>query len=225
MNKFVEKIPFAKPIIKMNVKFILFIMRKLYWVLAKNATILEDGVHPKHRLMNYHQFFLNNVEQNDIVLDLGCSEGLVSLDMAEKVKEVVGIDHNEKRIRRAQENLRKSNCNNVSFIVGDITNMQFNRKFDNIILSNVLEHIEKRNKFLRKLQELSSTILLRVPMLNRDWITLYKRELGMEFRLDKTHYVEYTEESLKSELKAAGWNLVQHTIKFGELWGIVKRNT
>ncbi len=202
-----------------------FLMRKLNRMVVKNAKILEDGVHPKHRITDYHQFFLDNVEKNDTVIDLGCFDGLVSLDLAEKVKKVVGIDNDEKKIMRAQEKLKKGDCKNVSFLVGDITNINFNKKFDKIILSNVLEHIERRDEFLKKLHELSSTILLRVPMLNRDWMTLYKKELGMEYRLDKTHHIEYTEESLKSELKAAEWNLVQHTINFGELWGIVKSDS
>ena len=38
-------------------------------------------------------------------------------------------------------------------------------------------------------------------MINRDWITLYKKELGIEWRLDKTHYIEYTLESFKEELE------------------------
>jgi len=38
-------------------------------------------------------------------------------------------------------------------------------------------------------------------MINRDWITLYKKELGVEWRLDKTHYIEYTLESFEKELE------------------------
>lgn len=41
-------------------------------------------------------------------------------------------------------------------------------------------------------------------MINRDWITLYKKELGVEWRLDPTHCTEYTLESLKEELQKAG---------------------
>jgi cytidyltransferase-like protein len=35
-------------------------------------------------------------------------------------------------------------------------------------------------------------LLIRVPMIDRDWITVYKRELGIEYRLDNTHFIEYT---------------------------------
>jgi len=68
-------------------------------------------------------------------------------------------------------------------------------------LSNILEHIENRVKFLNKIKNLAPKILIRVPMINRDWITLYKKELGVEWRLDKTHYIEYTLESFEKELE------------------------
>ena len=59
-------------------------------------------------------------------------------------------------------------------------------------------------------------------MINRDWITLYKKELGVEQRLDKTRYIEYTLESFKEELEKAGLNLEKYSIQFGEIWAVVK---
>ena len=88
-----------------------------------------------------------------------------------------------------------------------------NQKFDVIILSNVLEHIENRIEFLQKIKNLAPKILIRVPMINRDWITLYKKELGVEWRLDKTHYIEYTLESSKQKLKSQ--------VKFREIFNSI----
>ena len=58
-------------------------------------------------------------------------------------------------------------------------------------------------------------------MINRDWITLYKKELGVEYRLDKTHYIEYTLESFKKELEKAELKIQNYSIQFGEIWTIV----
>ncbi|OQX53419.1 MAG: hypothetical protein B5M53_06970 [Candidatus Cloacimonas sp. 4484_209] len=93
---------------------------------------------------------------------------------------------------------------------------------DIIVLSNVLEHIQNRIDFLKKLSKLSDKFLIRVPMFNRDWITLYKKELGVEWRLDKTHYVEYTLESFTKELKEAGLSIIKYDVKFGEIYSICK---
>ena len=84
-----------------------------------------------------------------------------------------------------------------------------------------MEHIENRIEFLNKIKNLAPKILIRVPMINRDWITLYKKELGIEWRLDKTHYIEYTLESFKKELEKAGLNLEKYSIQFGEIWAVV----
>ncbi len=59
-------------------------------------------------------------------------------------------------------------------------------------------------------------------MINRDWITLYKRELGLEYRLDKTHFIEYTLKSFEDELKKADLRLIKYSIQFGEIWAIIK---
>ncbi len=222
IKNLIKKVLYSKPVAKLNVKFRLLILQKAYQGLGKYASILEGCVHPKHRLMNYHQFFVDNVRPNEVVLDLGCGNGLVALDVAKKAKEVVGVDLNENSIRNASKNKQKFQKDNITFITGDATNFNFDKKFDKIILSNVLEHIENRKDFLIRIKDLSSVILLRVPMINRDWVTLYKKELGMEYRLDKTHYIEYTLESLTRELQAAKWTLVEYSLQFGELWGIVE---
>jgi len=59
-------------------------------------------------------------------------------------------------------------------------------------------------------------------MINRDWITLYKKELDVEWRLSNTHFTEYTLESFQEELKDAGLNLKEYKIQFGEIWAIIK---
>ena len=58
-------------------------------------------------------------------------------------------------------------------------------------------------------------------MLNRDWITLYKKELGIEYRLDPSHYIEYTLESFEKELQKVGLSLKNYSIQFGEIWAVV----
>lgn len=64
-------------------------------------------------------------------------------------------------------------------------------------------------------------LLIRVPMINRDWLTLYKKELGLEYRLDKSHFIEYTLESFKGELACIGLEVDSYSIQFGEIWARV----
>ena len=166
--------------------------------------------------MNYHKFFVDNIDENDVVLDIGCGNGALSYDIAKKAKKVVGIDLNEKNISFAKERYSKENIE-----WGDALKDLPDERFDVIIMSNVLEHIENRVEFLRRLREKAATFLIRVPMINRDWITLYKKEMGLEYRLDKRHYVEYTLDSFRKELEEAGLKINNYTIQFGEIWAIV----
>ena len=169
--------------------------------------------------MNYHQFFVDNIDKEDVVLDVGCGNGALACDVAKKAREVIGIDIEKKNIKFANKNYKREN---LKFVIGDSTKYKFNRKFDVIILSNVLEHIENRAEFLHKIRNLAPKILIRVPMINRDWLVLYKREMGLEWRADKTHYIEYTLESFQEELQKANLKIDKFSIQFGEIWTAVK---
>ena len=196
-------------IYKILTKFALKLHDFSYKLASRLAIKVEGDLHPKHHLTNYHMFFVNNIEARDTVLDIGCGNGALAYDVAKKAKKVVGIDLNKENIKIAKENYLAPN---IEYLVGDATKDLPSQKFDVIILSNVLEHIENRVEFLNKIKNLAPKILIRVPMINRDWITLYKKELGVEWRLDKTHYIEYTLESFKEELEKAGLNLEKYLI-------------
>ncbi len=178
----------------------------------------DDGLHPKHRLMNYHKFFVDNVDGNDVVLDIGCGNGALSYDVANKAKRVVGIDLSEKNISVAKERYSREN---VEYICGDALKDLPGEKFDVIIMSNVLEHIENREEFLKRLKGKAAKLLIRVPMMNRDWITLYKKEMKLDYRLDKEHSVEYTLESFDGELREVGLKIKDYSVQFGEIWAVV----
>ncbi|HLP86288.1 MAG TPA: class I SAM-dependent methyltransferase [Candidatus Paceibacterota bacterium] len=179
----------------------------------------EGGLHPKHRLIGYHKFFIDNISINDRVLDIGCGNGSLDYDVAEKAKEVVGIDISERNIAKARRIHSKPN---IKYIVGDAVKDLSGEKFDVIILSNVLEHIKDRVEFMKSIKGLASKYLIRVPMLDRDWIPLYKKELGVEWRLDLTHYTEFTRESFEKEITSAGYQIESLSVQFGEIWAVIK---
>ena len=188
------------------------------WAGRLGTKVEGSGLHPKHRIMNYHKFFVDNVGENDTVLDIGCGNGALSYDVAKKAKKVVGIDLSEQNISIAK---RKYSRENLEYIHGDALTDLPNERFDVIILSNVLEHIDKRVDFLKALKNRAPKFLIRVPMLNRSWIDVYKKELGLEYRLDKTHFIEYTVENFKGELGKAGLSVSDYSVQFGEIWAVV----
>jgi len=187
------------------------------------SIILNDGTHPKHRITKYKEWFLEHVEPGWVILDIGCNTGLMPYLMANKAKFVYAIDINQRHINEAK--LKKHRLN-LEYICADATQYDFRgcRKVDCITLSNVLEHIDARKIFLKSLirnvdwnDRNHKRFLFRVPMLNRDWLVLYKKEMGMSYLSDRTHRIEYTFEEFKKELLEAGIGIVEYSIKFGEI--------
>lgn len=178
-----------------------------------------DRIHPKHRIMKYHDWFVKHIDGSWTILDIGCGNGALTVDIGRTAKKVVGVDSGEKNIKIARERFRRDN---VEFICGDATALNPGFRVDCVVLSNVLEHIEDRMAFLEKLKGISSRFLIRVPMFDRDWITPYKKEMGVEWRLDSTHYIEYTKDSFYEEMQQAGMKIKEQEIMWGEIYAVLE---
>ncbi|MBF0428369.1 MAG: methyltransferase domain-containing protein [Magnetococcales bacterium] len=205
-------------------RFLMHLDNALYSLHGRNAVLYGNGLHVKHRLMCYHDFFVERVRSGERVLDVGCGNGALTQDMAERSgARVLGIELDGTKVAKAMENPHPL----VEFRVGDATALgEEVGQFDVVTLSNVLEHLLDRAAFLRRLQQLvnPSRFLLRVPLFERDWRVPLKRELGVEWRLDPTHETEYSLESFAAEMVEAGLNVRHQEVRWGEIWAEVFSN-
>ena len=185
--------------------------------LEQAAIRYEGGVHPKHRVTDYHSFFVERIRAGEKVLDIGCGNGSVAFSMAEAGAIVTGIDINEPLLRLAQHRYKRAN---LSFIPGDATKGLPSGCFDVVVLSNVLEHIDSRQQFLTTIRDKArpKRFLIRVPMVNRNWVVPFRKELGMSYLSDPTHFLEYTRDGLEAELKDAGLAVESIEAIWGEFW-------
>ena len=55
-------------------------------------------------------------------------------------------------------------------------------------------------------------------MITRDWLPEFKKIVGVEWRLDKTHFIEYTVENFFDEMKRANLKIKNYHIKYGEIY-------
>jgi 2-polyprenyl-3-methyl-5-hydroxy-6-metoxy-1,4-benzoquinol methylase len=80
------------------------------------------------------------------VLELGCSEGVGTLQLARVANSVLGIDFEKTWIDWAKKNLETEN---LKFIQDDFINKEYG-KFDAVVSIDVIEHIskEKEDEFL-----------------------------------------------------------------------------
>jgi 2-polyprenyl-3-methyl-5-hydroxy-6-metoxy-1,4-benzoquinol methylase len=191
---------------------------RLYELISVYAAAYDQGLHPKHRLIGYHDFFCNNIRENESVLDIGCGNGFLTSDIAKCTRgKVVGIDKNSASIEFATKRYRNEN---LQFVIGDVGDGVDIGIFDVVVLSNVLEHLTDRSEFLLTLKKIvkPAKFLIRVPMFEREWMVPFKRELGIDYRLDADHKIEYTQEQLKEELSAAGLSFTKVEVRWGEVW-------
>ncbi|MBC7879016.1 MAG: class I SAM-dependent methyltransferase [Anaerolineales bacterium] len=199
-------------------KFLFKLDTMLYHLQGRISIVYDRGIHPKHRLMNYHDFFIQRITENDRVLDIGCGIGAVAYDVAKDTgAQVLGIDINADNIRTAKERYQHPR---LEFRMGDALKTLPNEKYSLVMLSNVLEHLPGRPAFLRRVQEVAqpSRFLIRVPLFERDWRVPLKKEVGVEWRLDDTHEIEYTLETFASEMQEAGLTVKHLEVRWGEIW-------
>jgi len=192
---------------------------RLQGIVATRLT--GTGIHVKHQVTGYHQFFIDRIGAGDRVLDVGCGNGTLAAAVAKATgATVVGFDISPKSIAFARE---RYDLPNLSFTVADANSFLPTGPFDVVILSNVLEHVIERVELLRKVQTaLCDRLLIRVPMFDRDWRIPVRKDLGVDWRLDDDHKTEYTQESFYAELSQAGLEAVEETIRWGEIWATVR---
>lgn len=193
-----------------------------YAYLGAFASASEGGLHPKHRLMKYHTFFVDNVSEGDSVLDMGCGNGELLKDIVIKTNApAAGIELSEINVEKARKAL--ADFPKTEIIHSDIWKYDDHKQFDIVILSNVLEHFDTRVGLLQHLCKTFNPekLLIRVPMFEREWLVPYKKELGIEWRLDNTHYIEYTEAEFRDEIAAAGLDIKNIMFQWGEMYAVV----
>lgn len=186
------------------------------------AVELDGGVHAKHRLTGYHDFFVERIGTGQWVLDVGSGKGELAHDIAVRAKaNVTGIDLSRWSVDFARE---RFHAEDLEFIEADVLAWQPPRDYDVVVLSNVLEHIAPRVELLRKLRDAvhPRCFLIRVPSSQRDWLVPLREELGLDHFSDPTHETEYTVRQLMEELAAAGLATTELEQAWGELWAVAR---
>lgn len=106
------------------------INRNFSWPVFYHLTRIRQNI------LNWYPF-----ENNSNILEIGCGMGAITELLCKRVKSVTAVELSKKRATAAY--LRCRNYDNLEIIVGNLNDIQFNKKYDYITLIGVLEYQNK----------------------------------------------------------------------------------
>ena len=98
---------------KIFLNFFLKLDNQLYKAISTLSIAAEEGEHPKHDILKYHEWFLSRVDERSVVLDIGCNTGNLLTKIGHKINAGYGIDIKSDYIKIAK---RKNKLKNLDFI-------------------------------------------------------------------------------------------------------------
>lgn len=136
--------------------------------------------------------YLKKTGKNNLnILNAGCGSGDLSILLASAGHNVIGIDPDPKYISLAKERASKKSIGNYDFRVQSIKDLPASEKYDCVIASDVLEHIDGDYSAMKKLSEATKEnglIIISVPALE-GLFGFHDSEIG--------HYRRYSKRTLK----------------------------
>lgn len=165
-----------------------------------NENILGFLTHEHQKILDF-----TDAKKSHKVLDYGCNTGYIAEKIKRKYKcKVVGVDINRYAITVAQERGIEAKLITPSFI------KKHQSHFDAIILSHVLEHVEKPIDLLEKVYSLlkvKGTFVIAIPQerIRGDITPLQIIYFLLKLRFDNPHKYKFSKNQLFSLLKKTGF--------------------
>lgn len=96
-----------------------------------------------------------HLNSSDCVLDFGCGTGIITLEIADDVKEIHAIDISSKMIETIKRKASERKIENIDCAQATIFDERFKREsFDVILAFSVLHYVEDAQKGMQRINEL-----------------------------------------------------------------------
>ena len=165
-------------------------------------------------------FILSNIDKTSVVLDLGCNQGDISFIIAEKAKEVVGIDYNPSAIVKAKQFYKKTNLHFENREALEFLK-ENSKQFDILILSHILEHLDNPKQFLLEFKDFFKMIYIEVPDFDRTYLNQYRKDFDFTpINTDDDHISEFDRLDLETLLSECNIEKIKEEYRFGvqKIW-------
>ncbi len=147
------------------------------------------------------------------VLDLGCSQGLLSRPLKEKDVRVIGVDAG------SGEGIAEELEAYYQRDLDAALDLPLGREFDYVVISDVIEHLRNRHQLLvgsRRFLKEGGRLVISTPNIAlwfyRLSLFVGRFEYGPRGVLDETHVHLYTRATFRREVVAAGFHVVHERV-------------
>lgn len=143
------------------------------------------------------------------ILDIGCGDASLSIKLAEIGKDVTAVDNSADYMNIAREKIKGLN---IRVIEEDILKFETEERFDCVVLSGIIEHIEDDKAIIKKAHELlkeNGAIILLTSAY--PWLySEYDRNIG--------HYRRYSYKQIVSLISTNGFEI--DIVRYWDLLGL-----
>jgi 2-polyprenyl-3-methyl-5-hydroxy-6-metoxy-1,4-benzoquinol methylase len=164
------------------------------------------GIYPTHRFMANHA--------KGRVLDVGCGWGQVLKLCKQKKCSVYGIELSKKKVQACKKFTKR-------MWFGELPKLKFNMKFDTIIMSEVLEHVDVPVEYVKKAySSLNIDGQLMMSMPNENWILKRAHKCTLA-HVPGHHIFFYRKKDIKRILENSGFREIKFYVinrGFYEIW-------
>ncbi|MFA5029356.1 MAG: class I SAM-dependent methyltransferase [Patescibacteria group bacterium] len=123
----------------------------------------------------YPSFF--PITKEDLVLNIGCGDGVQAVVYGGNFKEMVGVDINEKSLATAVAVMDYYGIKNFKSIGGNVEKIPLNDRFDKAIAIDIIEHVihpEKVIGEIRRLLKDNGRLLMTFPAMHDKWERFFR---------------------------------------------------
>ena len=115
---------------------------------------------------------INNKEIKNLkILDVGCGGGIICEPLARLGAKVTGIDFAPNNIKAAKIHSKKNKLT-INYVYKDIEKSKLNKKFDIVLMFEVLEHLDNWKKTIKNIKKnLNKNGIIIISTINRNLIS------------------------------------------------------
>ncbi len=155
---------------------------------------------------------LNEIPENTTLLEAGCGEGYMTLYFVKKTKNITAIDIDRNNLNSCKKRVK---LKGINFLHQDLLNLNMSEKFDTIVCSEVLEHVEMPEVLLMNLNKLLNEEGILIITIPNEKILRFGRRLLFPFKYKKMekvtgHKVELNKTKLK-KIMPKDFKLIKYT--------------